>query len=302
MLVGVVLTLPGLVEVISLAGPRGLHLPAILRAGEAQPLLLLLLGLAVVGVLIFSIGLVAYVIVSSLSPQRAAKGYGSVGTILACLGVAVIVANLLTLPYGLIVQAQHPNEPFILTPGGLVYSVVALDGALLLVLYLRIVRPKVLSWAQLGLTGRQLDEQILRGIGVGIGVILGSAAVEALLRAVGIQQTQEEMFAGVRSASLPQFIGILLAAAVIAPIAEEIFFRGYVFTAARRTYGVPVAFALSAVLFGLAHLNLQALIPILLIGLVFCYVYWKTGSLVPTMVAHAMNNAVALISLYFFHQ
>lgn len=301
-IIGAVLTLPGIVSTVLAVGPLGLHVQTVLNVGSAHPLILLLLGLSVIGFGIFSIGLVAYVIVGSLSHARAERGYGSLGTILACLGVAVIVANVLTLPYFLAQQAQHPSTSVALTPGGLVYSIIALDGVLLAIVYFRIVHPKVMSWAQMGLTSAQLGERVALGVGVGVLVIIGSALVSAALQAVGIHQTQEQMFEGVLNASLPQFIGVLLAGAVIAPIAEETFFRGYVFTAARRTYGLIPAFVLSALLFAVAHLNLQAFIPILLIGVAFCYVYWKTGSLVPSMIAHMINNGFALIVLYFLHR
>jgi len=301
-IVGAVLIVPGIVITALAVGPSGFHIQTILGVGLKHPLILVLLGLSVVGIAVFSIGLVAYVIVGSLSHDRAERGYGTLGTILACLGVAVIVANLLTLPYFLVQQAQHPTESVTLTPGGLVYSIVALDLVLVAIVYFRIVHPKVLSWGQLGLTTSRLGERVALGVGVGILVILGSAVIEAALQAAGIHQNQEQMFEGVLNATIPQFVGVLLAGAVIAPIAEEIFFRGYVFTGARRTYGMIAAFVLSSLLFALAHLNAAAFIPIILIGLAFCYVYWKTGSLVPSMVAHMMNNAVALITLYFLHQ
>ncbi len=298
MIAGTVLMVPGIISTVSLVGLAGFHLQTILRAGLEHPLLILLLGLSVIGAGIFAIGMVSYVVVGSLSHERAELGYGSVGTILACLGTAIVAANLLTLPYFLSVGEREPGQPLV-TPIALFLSVVVLDGALLVIVYFRIVHPKVLSWHDLGLTRVELGERVAQGFGLGVLVIVATALVEAALRSVGIQQTQEQMFEGVRSASLGQFFLVLIAGAVIAPIIEEIFFRGYVFTAACRTYGVIPAFILSALLFSLAHLNLQALIPILLIAVLFCFAYWKTGSLVPSIIAHMMNNALALISLYF---
>lgn len=298
MIVGAVLMIPGIVSTVSLVGLGQLHFQTIFRAGTEHPLLILLLGLSIVGAGIFAIGMVAYVVVGSLSHERAESGYGSVGTILACLGTAVLVANLLTLPYFLGQGVPQPGQPLV-SPTAIFLSAVTLDGALLAVVYLRIVNPKVLSWRDMGLTWDELGLRVVQGLGLGILVIAATALVEAALRSIGIQQTQEQMFEGVRSATIPQFFLVLVAGAVIAPIVEEIFFRGYVFTASCRTYGVVPAFILSAILFGLAHVNLQAFIPILLIALVFCYAYWKTGSLIPSMIAHMMNNALALISLYF---
>ncbi len=214
----------------------------------------------------------------------------------------MIVANVLTIPYAIVEGQRHPGQPLTLTPGGLVLSVVTLDGALLAVVFARIVRPGVLTWEQMGITLAELGDRVRRGLGVGVLAIVATAIVEAALRAFGVQQTQEEMFAGVRGADVGQFVGVLLAGAVIAPVCEEIFFRGYVFTAVRQRSGVPAAFLVSSLLFALAHLNLQAFLPILLIGIVFAFVYHRTGSLVPSMIAHSMNNALALSALYFASQ
>jgi len=298
-IVGLALAAPGVVSAARLVMLTGPSLRMLLAASQARPTFLLLLAMAAVGLLCAGSGVVAYVIVSSLSYQSARRGYGSVGTILACLITAVIVANLLTLPYALLVTAQgRGGQPMVLTPGELVLSVLALDGSFLGVVYVRIVRPRVLSWRQMGLDATHFLRRLRQGVGVGVIVIIGSLAVAQILQRFGIHQTQEEMFRGVLNASLPQFVGVFLAAAIIGPICEEIFFRGYIFTAACRTYGAGPALALSSILFALAHLNLAAFVPILLIGSIFAFVYWRTGSLVPSMVAHVMNNALFIIALY----
>ncbi len=101
----------------------------------------------------------------------------------------------------------------------------------------------------------------------------------------------------------------LVAAAIfvcaIAPIAEEFFFRGFVFGALRRwkivigghDIGTWLAAAVTGVLFGLAHTGsaaLQYLIPLGFLGFVLCIVRWKTGSLYPCIALHSANNALAL--------
>jgi membrane protease YdiL (CAAX protease family) len=92
---------------------------------------------------------------------------------------------------------------------------------------------------------------------------------------------------------------------VIAPIAEEFFFRGFFFGALRnwrirlagRDLGTWVAAVLTGILFGLAHLgsaSLEYLIPLGFLGFVLCVVRWRTRSLYPGMALHSANNAVAL--------
>jgi len=180
MIVGAVLMVPGIISTVSLVGLSGLHLQTIFRAGLEHPLLILLLGLSIVGAGIFAIGMVAYVVVGSLSHERAESGYGSAGTILACLGTAIVAANLLTLPYFLSLGGREPGQPLV-TPTGLFLSVVALDGALLAVVYFRIVHPKVLSWHDLGLTGEALGQRVVQGFGLGVAVIVATALVETAL-------------------------------------------------------------------------------------------------------------------------
>jgi membrane protease YdiL (CAAX protease family) len=92
---------------------------------------------------------------------------------------------------------------------------------------------------------------------------------------------------------------------VIAPVAEEFFFRGFLFGALRRLplslagrdLSVWVAAVLTGILFGLAHLGsagLQYLVPLGFLGFVLCIVRWRTGSLYPCMALHSANNALAL--------
>jgi hypothetical protein len=92
---------------------------------------------------------------------------------------------------------------------------------------------------------------------------------------------------------------------VIAPVAEEFFFRGFIFGALRRLpvsvagrdLGPWIAALLTGILFGLAHLGsagLQYLVPLGFLGFVLCIVRWRTGSLYPCMALHSANNALAL--------
>jgi membrane protease YdiL (CAAX protease family) len=296
--IGAVLVAVAAVSIANAVQFDGARISGLLRPGVMTPLVALLFFVGVIGVLVFSTGLVAHVVRGSLSHARAEKDYSSLGTILACFGVAIVVSNVLTLPYILVEASRNSGQSLTLTPGGLVLSVIALDGSLLAVVYFRLVRPAVLSWKQMGVTPANFWERARLGVAVGIFVILATSAVTFLLEKAGIQQTQQDLFAGVRGATAGQFIGVLLAAAAIVPVAEEIFFRGYVFTAIRQRWGLIPAFATSGLLFAVAHLNLEAFIPILLIGMTFCWVYWRTGSLVPSMIAHAMNNALALSTLF----
>jgi len=92
---------------------------------------------------------------------------------------------------------------------------------------------------------------------------------------------------------------------VVAPVAEELFFRGFFFGALRRwrivvagrNIGIWVAALLTSILFGLAHYSSassQYLIPLGVLGFVLCLVRWRTRSLYPCIALHSINNSLAL--------
>lgn len=82
---------------------------------------------------------------------------------------------------------------------------------------------------------------------------------------------------------------------VVAPVAEEMFFRGFLFGALRKR-GLPIAVLLSGSLFGLAHLAsspIGFIPPLAVLGMLFALVYARTGSLYTAIGLHALNNSVA---------
>lgn len=114
---------------------------------------------------------------------------------------------------------------------------------------------------------------------------------------------------------LPSELGVsksdaaLIAAAVfvcvIAPIAEEFFFRGFLFGCLRRwrlrvagyDLGPWIAAVIVGILFGLAHTgsaSAQYLGPLGFLGFVLCIMRWRTRSLYPCIALHSFNNALAL--------
>jgi CAAX protease family protein len=86
---------------------------------------------------------------------------------------------------------------------------------------------------------------------------------------------------------------------VVAPVAEEIFFRGFVYGALRTKFSVLVAAGLDALLFGIIHFDFKSahdlliIPPLALLGFIFCLIYERTGSLFPTIALHSINNALA---------
>ncbi|HEX4835994.1 MAG TPA: CPBP family intramembrane glutamic endopeptidase [bacterium] len=85
---------------------------------------------------------------------------------------------------------------------------------------------------------------------------------------------------------------------VVVPVGEEIFFRGLTFGALRRLMNRHAAVVTSALFFAGAHLQPVEFLSILILGMILAYLYDFTGSLIPGMIAHGVNNLVALFLFY----
>lgn len=83
---------------------------------------------------------------------------------------------------------------------------------------------------------------------------------------------------------------------VIAPIFEEFFYRGFMFQALRQGRGTWTAAGISSLAFAAAHLEFApaALIDRAAIGIGLCWLFAKTGRLLPGMFAHSINNAIVI--------
>lgn len=79
---------------------------------------------------------------------------------------------------------------------------------------------------------------------------------------------------------------------IVAPIAEEAFFRGVVFNAWYREGGRRAAYIGSSLLFGVIHLNLVAFVPIVLLGLILAWVYERTRNILAPIAVHAVFNGI----------
>jgi membrane protease YdiL (CAAX protease family) len=95
---------------------------------------------------------------------------------------------------------------------------------------------------------------------------------------------------------------IFLTGIVIAPLVEEIFFRGFIYTGLREKYGWIAAALISAGLFAAVHLQPITIPPIFLMGLIFAYLYQRTESIWPAVIMHFATNTLGLAAAYMVSQ
>lgn len=95
------------------------------------------------------------------------------------------------------------------------------------------------------------------------------------------------------------FLYVLIIGAFVAPIAEETYFRGMIYPVMRHRYGVWGGIALCGLLFGASHLDLWRSIPLAAGGMILAYIYEKTGSVLPCVLAHAIWNGIMTVLMYW---
>ena len=101
--------------------------------------------------------------------------------------------------------------------------------------------------------------------------------------------------------------GGYLALAIIVPVAEEFVFRGAIlrvllksFDAQHSVKNAWIAIAISALLFAVAHMNPAQIPHAFIVGLLLGWFYWRTGSILPGVVYHIVNNTVSYIIMRLY--
>lgn len=180
------------------------------------------------------------------------------------------------------------------TPAGLALAdTVVQDVAFVLavVLFARLGRRTVRSW-QFGLRSTPAR----RAAGLVVLTILAFLLFSVIWAAV-VNTPKEKLLEqlGANQTTLLLALSALLTT-VIAPISEEILFRGYIFAALSKWRGWLPAATITGVLFGAVHVGsapVADLIPLAVLGFVLCVLYRRTGSLYPCIAAHSLNNSLA---------
>lgn len=86
---------------------------------------------------------------------------------------------------------------------------------------------------------------------------------------------------------------------VIAPVLEETFFRGFVFQGLARKFGPVWGAIASAAIFSAVHMQATVFIPLFVLGLLLCWVFYRTGSLWANIILHATFNTIATLAWAF---
>lgn len=159
-------------------------------------------------------------------------------------------------------------------------------------------RLKPVAW--LGLRWRGWPWLLLIGPGgvvamFGLSTLLILTGYPRLMQWLGVESTQESVKL-LQQHQDPAILGLMaLAAMVVAPLCEELIFRGYLYPAAKRFAGPWVAGLASALIFAAAHGALAPLLPLFVFGVLLTLAYELTGSLWAPIAMHFCFNASTVI-------
>jgi membrane protease YdiL (CAAX protease family) len=266
---------------------------AVAQGGSRSADLAVFGWLALLGAVLFAAGLL-YVAIRQLRVRRylPPERYRGPGVLVLTL-LVLVLASILTAPFGSDAAALLMGEGE-LTFLGAAVLLVATQVSLLLVSWLLVFRPGALE-ALPSLPGRDPAGALLAGFGWGVPAwlvaTLASAGVVWVLESLGFDAEPQ---AAERAIALVDPWLVVLSVVILAPIAEEIFFRGVVFNAWLREGGRRWAFFGSAALFALIHISVVALVPIFLLGLALAWVYQRTGNLLAPIAMHATVNGISV--------
>lgn len=122
--------------------------------------------------------------------------------------------------------------------------------------------------------------------------LLSGILIQLLSLVLSTQNGMEAMQNAIKSDNL--LLG-LISLSIFAPIVEEFFFRGVIFTKLKNHMNVKVALVIQALLFSLVHFNLAQMLPTIVLGLVTGILYLKYEDIKVPILLHMVYNTYAVI-------
>ncbi|MEQ8200305.1 MAG: type II CAAX endopeptidase family protein [Syntrophomonadaceae bacterium] len=207
--------------------------------------------------------------------------WGFVDIIVVYLGITVIATAVAVVP---LVSGTDPIRLFI-------YLFGAQFAATVLCVYLDAVVFRKAAWSDLGLRRAGWRDFINYGLKGGVLLVILVALMGYGLKYFQPNLEMQEIEQIMRSANrLPDIIALIFAGTVLAPVSEELFYRGMIYPVFRRYLGPAWGAVLAGIIFGLAHFDLWRALPLAVGGAILCYMYEKSGSILVPMVAHGLWN------------
>lgn len=217
---------------------------------------------------------------SKLTTEQFRVAYPSWGDLLTLLGVFIVATVLGSLLTGVLQKIGSVSVGF----GAFLGYVIQFSLVIIFGLFQRKIRsPQGTRLLKFGLA--KLDFVII--LWGTIMVLATGVVIEPLLNL--FPETYLDRLGNIMAAGG----WMMFTSIVIAPIMEEILFRGILQDALMRKYGVFVGILIASAVFGIVHLIPQQVVNAFMIGIVLGYIYYRTGALLPVILIHCINNAIS---------
>ncbi len=131
--------------------------------------------------------------------------------------------------------------------------------------------------------------------------VAGSMVIGMLMRLLGVAPQEQGRIVALTNRGFdgsPEIIALMASALVLAPLAEEFFFRVLLFERLRLRAGESVAYLGSSITFAIVHFNPTGTLTYVWLALVFAHAYRRTGRVWVPVAVHAANNALTLAILF----
>jgi membrane protease YdiL (CAAX protease family) len=178
--------------------------------------------------------------------------------------------------------------------------------AVVFIIYFTVIRYKE-PLAALGISTKNFFKNVFYGI-VGyialIPILILILAVIALIinftKYVPERQPVVELFFKEKGVAFLTYSSLF--AAIIGPLIEELFFRGFLYGSLKKYIGVFWAMTATAGLFAALHAHVVGFFPIMVLGMLLAYIYEKTGSLVSSITVHMVHNLSMVFLIFLVKQ
>lgn len=162
-----------------------------------------------------------------------------------------------------------------------------------------VVRKYSLTWADLGLV-QVKSSWYMRAVVLAILLMPAVGIINAMLPRLAGQPFENPQIYAIAPAGFSWFalIGMLIMGGIVAPIAEEIAFRGLLYPWLRARLGVPGGMVASAACFAVLHGVLVLIPALLVVGTALAWIAERSGSILPSAITHAAFNVFMILLLY----
>lgn len=184
-------------------------------------------------------------------------------------------------------------------------SILDITAVVLIIYFSSVLHREKLE--KLGINFRNFARNVFYGvvgyialIPVLIGILIIIAVAINMLKYVPEKQPVVELFLKEKDATFLAYTSLF--AAIVGPVIEELFFRGFMYGALKKYVGVFWSMLLTAAIFAALHTHIVGFFPIMALGILLAYLYEKTGTLVSSITVHITHNLCMVFLVFLVKQ